>query len=104
LCDRSLVSDLIDGFVCMMKAKAVFTGPINRGNPTEFSMCRPAENVLKLTGSQSNLSFKPLLQDDPKQCQPDIVLAKEKLGWETTVRLEDGLKKAINYFKRLLNA
>jgi len=98
------VSDLIDGIVCMMKTKSVFIGPINRGNLTGFSMCGSAKNVLRLTGSQSNLSFRPLPWDDPKQRQPDILLTMENLGGEPKVRLEDGLKEAINYFKRLLNA
>ena len=78
------------------------TGPINIGNPNEFTMLELAELVLKLTSSQSKLIFKPLPEDDPKQRQPDIGLAKAKLDWEPKVMLEDGLKETIAYFKKIL--
>lgn len=98
------VDDMIEGFVRMMDSEPGFTGPVNMGNPDEFTMLELAENVLKLTGSKSKLTFKPLPTDDPRQRQPDIALAKEKLGWEPKVRLEDGLKETIAYFRKILNA
>ena len=98
------VDDLIEGFIRMMDTEAGFTGPINLGNPREFSMLELAEHILKLTGSQSKLIYKPLPADDPKQRQPSIALAREKLGWEPKVRLEDGLKETIAYFRKLLDA
>ena len=98
------VDDMIEGFVRMMDSEPGFTGPVNMGNPDEFTMLELAENVLRLVGSKSKLSFKPLPTDDPRQRQPDIALAKEKLGWEPKVRLEDGLKETIAYFRKLLNA
>jgi UDP-glucuronate decarboxylase len=78
------------------------TGPINLGNPGEFTMLELAENVIELTGSKSKLVFEPLPDDDPKQRQPDITLAKEKLGWEPTVPLRDGLTATIEYFSGLM--
>jgi UDP-glucuronate decarboxylase len=98
------VDDLIEGFIRIMKTEAGFTGPINLGNPSEFSMLELAENVLRMTRSKSKLTFEPLPADDPKQRQPNISLAKEKLGWEPKVRLEDGLKETIAYFRKLLDA
>jgi UDP-glucuronate decarboxylase len=80
------------------------TGPINLGNPVEFTMLQLAERVLELTESSSSLIFKPLPQDDPRQRQPDITQAKEILNWQPMVMLDDGLKKTINYFDRLLVA
>lgn len=97
------VDDMIEGFVRMMDSEPDFTGPVNMGNPSEFTMLGLAENVLRLTGSQSKLIFKPLPTDDPRQRQPDITLAKVKLGWEPKVRLEDGLKETIMYFRSVLN-
>lgn len=97
------VDDLIEGFVRMMNSPADFTGPMNLGNPGEFTMLELAEKVLSLTASKSKLTFKPLPQDDPKQRQPNISLAKEKLGWEPKVALEDGLKETISYFRKSLN-
>jgi UDP-glucuronate decarboxylase len=96
------VDDLIGGMMKMMESDKVITGPINIGNPNEFSMLELAELVLKLTSSQSKLTFKPLPKDDPKQRQPDISLAKAKLDWEPKVKLEDGLKETIRYFKKVL--
>lgn len=98
------VDDMIEGFVRMMDSEKGFTGPINMGNPGEFTMLELAENVLRLVGSQSKLSFKPLPTDDPRQRQPDIALAKDRLGWEPKVQLEDGLKETIAYFRKLLDA
>jgi len=95
------VDDLIDGFLKMMDSPAEFTGPVNLGNPGEFSISELANLVIKLTDSSSELVFKPLPSDDPMQRQPDISLAKEKLDWEPTVNLEEGLKKTIAYFRTL---
>lgn len=97
------VDDLIDGFVRLMNTAPEITGPINLGNPGEFTMLELAENVLRLVGSKSKLTFKPLPQDDPRQRQPDISLAKEKLGWQPKVNLEDGLKETIAYFRKTLD-
>lgn len=96
------VDDLIEGFVRMMKTEAGFTGPINLGNPSEFSMLELAESILKLTKSSSKLVYKPLPQDDPRQRQPDIALATSSLGWTPKVNLEDGLKETIAYFRKIL--
>ncbi len=79
-----------------------FTGPVNVGNPAEFSVRELAEKIIDLTGSGSRLSFKPLPQDDPKQRCPDISLAREALGWEPKVALEEGLKHTIPYFEELM--
>lgn len=97
------VADLIDGFVRLMNTTPDITGPINLGNPGEFTMLELAENVLRLVGSKSKLTFKPLPQDDPRQRQPNISLAKDKLDWEPKVNLEDGLKETIAYFRKTLN-
>jgi UDP-glucuronate decarboxylase len=97
------VDDLTEAFVRMMATERGFTGPVNIGNPGEFSMLELAEHVLRLTGSRSRLSFKPLPTDDPRQRQPDIALAREKLGWEPRVALEDGLKETIAFFRELLD-
>lgn len=97
------VDDLIEGMLRLMDSPADFTGPVNIGNPGEFTMLELAENVLRLVGGQSKLTFHPLPADDPKQRQPDITLAKEKLGWTPTVQLEDGLKETVAYFRKLLN-
>jgi UDP-glucuronate decarboxylase len=96
------VDDLIESFVRMMRSPEEFTGPVNVGNSTEFTMLELAERVLRLANSKSKLTFKPLPSDDPKQRQPDISLAKEKLGWEPKVSLEDGLKETIGYFRKVL--
>ena len=100
---RSLqyIDDLIEGMVRMMDTEDDFTGPINIGNPNEFPVLELAERVIRMTGSTSKIVFKPLPTDDPKQRQPDIKLAKEKLGWQPTVELEDGLKRMIEYFKNV---
>jgi UDP-glucuronate decarboxylase len=97
------VDDLIEGMLRLMDSPADFTGPVNIGNPGEFTMLELAEKVLKLVGGKSKLVFLPLPEDDPKQRQPDITLAKSKLDWEPKVGLEDGLKETIAYFRKLLN-
>jgi UDP-glucuronate decarboxylase len=96
------VDDLIEGFVRMMGTEAGFTGPVNLGNPNEFSMLELAEKVLQLVGGQSKLVYQPLPTDDPRQRQPNIELAKEKLGWIPQVQLEDGLKETIAYFRKFI--
>ena len=96
------VDDLIEGFVRLMHMPDDFTGPVNLGNPGEFTMIELAETIKSLTGSKSELIHKPLPTDDPKQRQPDIALAREQLGWEPTVKLEEGLKPTIAYFEQLL--
>ena len=96
------VDDLIDGMLRLMDSPADLTGPVNVGNPGEFTMLELAETVLRLVGSKSKLTFHPLPADDPKQRQPDITLAKSALGWEPKICLEDGLKETVVYFRRLL--
>ncbi len=92
--------DLIEGFRRLMQTEKGFTGPVNIGNPGEFTMLELAEKVIELTGASSKLMFQPLPQDDPKQRKPDISLAKEKLnGWRPTVQLEEGLTRTIEYFR-----
>ena len=98
------VDDLIEVMIRMMDAPAEFIGPVNIGNPGEFTMLQLAESILKLSGSKSKLVFEPLPSDDPKQRQPDIALAKAQLGWQPKVALEDGLKETIAYFRQLLAA
>jgi UDP-glucuronate decarboxylase len=95
-------SDLIEGWIRLMASPDEVTGPINLGNPGEFTMIELAENVIELTDSKSTLVFEPLPADDPKQRQPDITLAKDQLGWEPTLPLRDGLTKTIEYFDGLL--
>ncbi|MGB8952631.1 MAG: UDP-glucuronic acid decarboxylase family protein [Candidatus Aminicenantales bacterium] len=95
------VTDLVQGLVRMMESKD-FTGPVNLGNPTEFTIAELAETVLKLTGSSSKIVHKPLPQDDPARRRPDIALAKGTLGWEPKISLEEGLVHAIEYFKAKL--
>jgi len=84
----------------MMASPVDFTGPVNVGNPTEFTMLQLAETVLRLTASTSKLIFRPLPQDDPRQRKPDISLANKVLGWQPRVSLDDGLKETIAYFRR----
>ena len=97
------VDDLIEGIMRMMKTEPDFTGPVNIGNPREFTMLQLAELVLKQTGSKSKIVFKPLPHDDPRQRRPDITLAKTKLDWEPCVPLEEGLTKVIDYFRNLFS-
>jgi UDP-glucuronate decarboxylase len=92
------VSDLVDGLVRLMNSDDAETGPINLGNPGEFTMRQLAETVLELTGSKSRIVNRPLPSDDPRQRQPDITRAKETLDWEPTINLADGLKPTIEYF------
>jgi UDP-glucuronate decarboxylase len=94
------VDDLIDAMYRMMQSREDFTGPVNIGNPAEFTVLELAEKVLSLTGSKSKLVFKPLPEDDPKQRKPDISLAKSELNWEPKVPLEDGLKMTIDWFRQ----
>ncbi len=96
------VDDMIEAFVRMMDSEEGFTGPVNLGNPRESTVTELAEMIVEMTGSRSRLIYKELPQDDPLQRQPDITLAKEKLSWEPTVALEDGLKKTIAYFKETI--
>jgi UDP-glucuronate decarboxylase len=98
------VDDLIDGMVRLMETPADFVGPLNMGNPAEFSMLQLAEMVIRLVGSTSKITFIPLPSDDPKQRKPDISLAEKVLGWRPTVPLEDGLRETIGYFRRRLMA
>ncbi|HHW81374.1 MAG TPA: SDR family oxidoreductase [Bacteroidales bacterium] len=96
------VDDLIEGMVKMMATSDSFIGPVNIGNPNEFTILELAQTVIKLTNSKSKLIFKPLPKDDPQQRRPDISLAKEKLDWSPKIELEEGLKKTIHYFDKLL--
>jgi len=93
------VSDLVTGLISLMGTGPEFVGPVNIGNPGEFTIRQLAERVIDLTGSKSQLVHRPLPQDDPKQRQPDITIARDKLGWEPTVKLDDGLKPTIAYFE-----
>lgn len=95
--------DLLEGMVRLMNSREGFTGPVNIGNPSEFTMLELAEQVLEQVGGTSKIAFRPLPQDDPKQRQPDITLAKQELDWEPKVSLRDGLKETISYFRSLLN-
>jgi UDP-glucuronate decarboxylase len=96
--------DLLEGMVRLMNSREGFTGPVNIGNPGEFSMIELAEKVLQQVGGASKITFMPLPQDDPKQRRPDITLAKSELDWEPKVKLDDGLKETIAYFRQLLNS
>jgi UDP-glucuronate decarboxylase len=96
------VDDQIDGLARLMDSADDFTGPVNIGNPTEFSVRELAEQVIELTGSRSRLTFKPLPADDPKQRCPDITLARQALGWEPKVSLKEGLERTIPYFEELM--
>ncbi len=94
--------DLIEGMIRMMASGDDFTGPVNIGNPNEFTMLELAEKVIKLTGTKSKIVFEPLPADDPMQRQPNISLAKEKLDWEPKIQLEEGLMRTIEYFKTIV--
>jgi UDP-glucuronate decarboxylase len=96
------VDDLVEGFIRLMGSEAGVLGPVNLGNPGEFTMLDLATQVLRLTSSSSKLSFQPLPQDDPKQRCPDITRAREALGWAPTVGLEVGLERTIDYFRAKL--
>lgn len=96
------VDDLIEGMIKMMSTPDNFIGPVNIGNPNEFTILELAQTIIKITNSKSKLIFKPLPKDDPQQRRPDITLAKEKLDWSPKIELEEGLKKTIDYFDKLL--
>jgi UDP-glucuronate decarboxylase len=96
------VDDLIDGLFRMMKTPDDFTGPVNLGNPAEFTILELARKIVEIIGSKSEIVFRPLPADDPKQRRPDIRLAKKKLGWSPKVALEKGLGKTIPYFENLV--
>jgi UDP-glucuronate decarboxylase len=96
------VDDLIDGMIRLMRSPPDFIGPVNLGNPSEYTIRELAAAVLRLAGSRSKLSFKPLPSDDPMRRCPDITLAKARLDWKPAVPLEDGLKETIGYFRVLL--
>ena len=93
------VDDMIEGILRMMNSPDDFTGPVNLGNPHEFSILALAQKILELTGSRAKIIFEPLPQDDPLQRQPDIALAKERLNWEPGIELDEGLRKTIEYFR-----
>jgi UDP-glucuronate decarboxylase len=97
------VDDLIDGILALMSSDAAVTGPINVGNPGEFTIMDLAKKVIELTGSRSEIVFRPLPADDPVQRQPDIGYARRMLNWEPKVHLEEGLEKTIQYFDELLS-
>ena len=96
------VDDLIEGMIRMMNGSDDFVGPVNMGNPTEFTILELAEKIISTTSSRSRIVFRPLPQDDPLQRKPDITLAKEKLQWEPKMALEEGLQSTIAYFKKIL--
>jgi UDP-glucuronate decarboxylase len=96
------VDDLIEGMIRFMNSPADFTGPVNVGNPVEFTIAELAEQTIQMVGSSSKISYRPLPSDDPKQRQPDISLAKERLGWEPVTDLNLGLAKTVDYFKEVL--
>jgi len=98
------VDDLIDGLIKLMNSANEVTGPVNLGNPNEFTMIELANKVIELTFSRSEIIFEPLPQDDPKQRQPDINLAKDLLGWQPSVELSDGLSTTINYFQSIIKS
>ena len=95
------VDDLIEAFIRVMATPENFTGPVNIGNPEEFTILELAEKILKIIGGKSKIIFKTLPQDDPKQRQPDISLAREALSWEPKIDLNAGLEKTISYFRAL---
>ena len=97
------VSDLVEGMIRMMATPKGFTGPVNLGNPGEFTMIELAEKVLSKVGGASKIVFKPLPDDDPKMRRPDITLAKKELGWEPKVSLDEGLDEVISYFRKVLS-
>ena len=96
------VDDLITGLIKMMNSPDEFVGPVNLGNPDEFSVLELAKKITEITGSKSKIVFRPLPQDDPLQRQPDISMAKEKLDWQPVIKLDEGLKKTVEYFDKIL--
>ena len=97
------IDDLIDGMIKMMDSSEKFIGPVNLGNPKEFSILELAKKIIKLTNSKSKIIYKPLPDNDPKQRQPNINLAKKELKWNPKIELDEGLKKTISYFEKILN-
>lgn len=97
------IDDLVEGIIKMMNSREDFVGPVNLGNPIEFTILELAKKIIKLTNSKSNIIYNSLPEDDPKQRQPNIKLAKKELKWEPKIQIDEGLKKTINYFERLLN-
>ena len=97
------VDDLVDGFVRLMNSPDALSGPVNLGNPNEFTVAELAEKVIELTGSGAKVVYRALPQDDPKKRQPDIAVARAELGWEPVTQLEQGLKRTIGYFEALLS-
>jgi UDP-glucuronate decarboxylase len=96
------VDDLVEAFIRLMDTPDEFTGPVNLGNPSEFTILELAQKVIDLIGSKSGIVHKPLPTDDPKQRQPDIALARSHMGWTPSTRLEDGLVRTVDYFSRLI--
>lgn len=96
------VDDLVEGMIRMMNSREGFTGPVNLGNPGEFTMLELAKKIIEMTDSKSRLVYEPLPSDDPTQRQPVIDLAKTKLGWRPVIDLEQGLERTIDYFKRVI--
>jgi UDP-glucuronate decarboxylase len=96
------VDDLVEGLIRMMNSSTDFTGPVNIGNPHEFTILELAEKVIKLTGSKSKIIYKPLPSDDPMMRKPDITLAKKKLDWSPNIKLDEGLEKTIEFFKTII--
>ena len=96
------VDDLVEGITKMMNSREDFVGPVNLGNPNEFTILELAKKIIKLTNSKSKIIYKPLPEDDPKRRKPNIELAKKELMWEPQIQVEEGLKKTIDYFERLL--
>ncbi len=97
------VDDLVEGIIKMMNSREDFVGPVNLGTPTEFTILELAKKIIKLTDSKSRIIYKPLPEDDPKQRQPNINLAKKQLKWKPKIELDEGLKKTISYFERILS-
>ena len=98
------VDDMVEGIIRMMNTPKGFTGPVNLGNPSEVSILELGRLIIAITGSSSRMIYKPLPQDDPERRRPNITLAQEKLGWEPTVALEDGIRKTIEYFEEIIKA
>ncbi|WP_449409543.1 UDP-glucuronic acid decarboxylase family protein [Methylobacterium komagatae] len=96
------VDDLVDALILTMDQPPEFSGPINLGNPTEFTMLELAERIVRVTGSRSRIIHAPLPTDDPRQRRPDIALARKRLGWEPKISLDDGLRETVRYFKSLM--
>ena len=96
------VDDLVEGLIRMMNSSTDFTGPVNIGNPHEFTILELAEKVIKLTGSKSKIIYKPLPSDDPMMRKPDITLAKKELDWSPNIKLDEGLEKTIEFFKTII--